>query len=293
MTKRLVEALDTIKQRSNGQLEIRMFSDAQLGGDNDMLAQVRSGALEFYSTSATAISTLQPTASILNIPFAFESHDAVWKAVDGKLGKVVTDAVSTGTSLHAFGRIWENGYRQVTNSAHPVNVPKDLAGLKIRVPSSPLNVALFKALGAAPTIMSVNELYTALQTRVVDAQENPIIQISLYNLHEVQKYCSFTQHLWDGFIQLSNERIWKALPPALQEIVEQSLSEAGLKQREDSTALNQSLIKDLESKGMLFNKSDTTAFRKYLVEGGFYAKQKANHKPEVWALLEEQIGSLG
>jgi tripartite ATP-independent transporter DctP family solute receptor len=293
MTKRLVEAFNKIKERSGGKLEIRMFADAQLGGDNDMLTQVRSGALEFYTTSATAISALQPAASILNIPFAFQNHDSVWRAVDGKLGKTVTDAVSTGTGVYAFPLIWENGYRHVTNSARAINAPKDLEGLKIRVPSSPLNVALFKALGSSPMIMSVNELYTALQTRVVDAQENPIIQISLYNLQEVQKYCSLTSHLWDGFIQLCNSRVWQSLPADLKDLVNECLTEAGKKQRDDSINLNQSLMKSLESNGMIFNQVDTRAFRSYLTDHGFYQQQKAKQKPEAWALLEEAVGSFG
>lgn len=293
MVSGVTKALDIVREKTNGRLHIQMFADAQLGGDGDMLSQVRSGALEFYTTSASAISQLQPEANIVNMPFAFGEQNAVWSAVDGPLGKYVTDMVSTGTRLHAFSTIWENGFRHVTNSVKPIEAPEDLAGLKIRVPSSPLNVALFKALGASPTIMSVHELYSALQTHIVDAQENPIIQVSIYNLNEVQSYCSLTHHVWDGFIHVCNADLWQRLSDDLKPIVDESLTEAGLLQRQESATQNQELIASLEAKGMKFNQPDTSKFRAALIEKGFYAEQKAARADEAWTLLEDQVGKLG
>lgn len=293
MVANVTKALEAVKERSGGRLVIQMYADAQLGGDADMLAQVRSGALEFYTTSASAISQLQPAANIINMPFAFGSQEASWAAADGPLGQFIVSKVSEGTGLHAFDTIWENGFRHVTNSVAPVEAPGDLTGLKIRVPSSPLNVALFKALGASPTVMSVNELYSALQTKLVDAQENPIIQVAIYNLFEVQKYCSLTHHIWDGFIQTCNAALWQRLPDDLKAILQEALTEAGLRQRQESAAQNTELIATLEGKGMRFNRPDPASFRARLAESGFFVDQKKKHSEEAWSLLEAQVGRFG
>ncbi len=171
---------------------------------------------------------LVPVASINGIGFAFKSYDQVWPAMDGSLGAHVRAAIDKA-GLHAFESMWDNGYRQMTSSVKPINTPDDLKGFKIRVPVSPLWTSMFRAFGASPASINFSEVYSALQTKVVEGQENPLSVIDIAKLYEVQKYCSITNHMWDGFWFLANIAAYKKLPNDLQEIVAKNLNAAALK----------------------------------------------------------------
>src|SRR6202000_1801620 len=114
-------------------------------------------------------------------------YDRIWPAMDGKLGAHARAAIGK-LGLYAFDKVWDNGFRQITTGGIPINAVADIQGLKIRVPVSPISISTFKALGAAPSSLQFSEVYSALQTRVVDGQENPLVLIQLAKLYEVQKY---------------------------------------------------------------------------------------------------------
>ena len=135
-------------------------------------------------------------------------------------------------------KIWDNGFRQISTSTGPIETPADLENFKIRVPVSPLWTSMFTAFGAAPTSINFAEVYTALQTGVVDGQENPLAILSNFKLWEVQKYVSMTNHMWDGFWMLANRRSWGAVPEDLQEIVATNFNASAVEQRADIEALN-------------------------------------------------------
>src|ERR1700686_1467065 len=217
MNVRLREAVDKIREQSSGRMELQVFPNSQLGGDTDMLSQLRTGAIQMFNLSGLILSTFVPLASINGIGFAFKDYDQVWSAMDGALGTFIRAAVAK-SGLYAFAAMWDNGYRQITSSTHPINTPDDLKGFKIRVPVSPLWTAMFKAFGASPARINFSEVYSALQTKVVEGQENPLSLIQIAKLYEVQKYCSLTGHMWDGFWMLANKGAWEALPKDLQEI---------------------------------------------------------------------------
>ena len=285
------EAVDKIKQKSGGRMEIQLFPNSQLGGDSDMLSQLRTGAIQMFNLSGLILATYVPVASINGIGFAFKDYDQVWPAMDGALGAFVRSAIAKA-GLYAFNNMWDNGYRQITSSTHPINTPDDLKGFKIRVPVSPLWTSMFKALGASPTSININEVYSALQTKIVEGQENPLSLINLFKFYEVQKYVSFTNHMWDGFWTLANAKAWADLPKELQEIVARNINGAALKEREDVRQLNDSLQGELTQKGMVFNKTDADKFRATLRTAGFYAEWKGKYGAEAWAALEKQVGSL-
>src|ERR1700730_8534882 len=291
MNVRAREAVEKIKEESGGRLEIQIFPNNQLGGDTDMLSQVRSGAIEFFTLSGLILSTLVPVASINGIGFAFKNYDQVWPAMDGSLGAHVRGA-SEKAGLHAFENMWDNGYRQMTSSTKPINTPDDLKGFKIRVPVSPLWTSMFKAFGASPASINFSEVYSALQTKVVEGQENPLSIIDIAKLYEVQKYCSNTNHMWDGFWFLANSAAYKKLPNDLQEIVARNLNAAALKDREDIRKLNESLQGQLTQKGMVFNNTDAELFRAALRKSGFYDEWKQKFGAEAWKLLESHVGAL-
>src|SRR5215211_7399082 len=222
MNIRAQEAAERIKTETGGKFELKIFANNQLGGDTDVLGQLRSGAVEFFTLSPLILSTLIPSASISGIGFAFPDYDAVWKAMDGDLGAYVRGLIGKA-GLVAMDKIWDNGFRQITTSTKPIQTPDDLRNFKIRVPPSALWTSMFKALGAGPTTITWAETYSALQTKVADGQENALAIVAVGKLYEVQKYCSLTNHMWDGFWFLASRRAWEKLPTNLKEIVSKNI----------------------------------------------------------------------
>jgi tripartite ATP-independent transporter DctP family solute receptor len=288
---RAQEAADRIKKDTGGKFELQIFPNNQLGSDTDVLSQLRSGGVEFFTLSPLILSTLIPTASISGVGFAFPDYSAVWKAMDGDLGAYMRAQIAKA-NLVAMDKIWDNGFRQITTSNKPIQTPADLKDFKIRVPPSPLWTSMFSALGASPTSINFAEVYTALQTKVVDGQENPLAIVATAKLYEVQKYCSLTNHMWDGFWLLANRPAWEAVPQDMRDVVAKNLNEAGLAEREDVAKLNAGVQGDLTAKGMVFNQPDPTAFRDALRKAGFYGDWKRRFGPEAWGKLEAAIGSL-
>ncbi|QCK85925.1 TRAP transporter substrate-binding protein [Phreatobacter aquaticus] len=288
---RAEQAAERIKSRSGGRVEIKIFPNNQLGGDTDMLSQVRSGGITFFTPSALVIATLVPVAAINAVGFAFTDYNQVWKAMDGGLGSHVREAIAK-LNLFAFEKMWDNGFRQMTTSGRPIQTAKDMDGLKIRVPVSPLSISMFKALSAAPASLQFSEVYSALQTRVVDAQENPLPIIQVAKLYEVQKSCAISNHIWDGFWFIANGRAWRGLPADLQKVVGDAINDAGMAQRADIKGLNETVQADLTSKGLTFNATDSDSFRAKLRDGGFYGEWKSRFGDEAWGLLEGAVGKL-
>src|SRR5580704_6274549 len=286
---RAAEAAARVAKESDGRVEISIFPNNQLGGDTDMLAQVRSGGVDIFTPGTLIIATMAPISAVTAVDFAFSHYDQVWNAVDGKLGdRIRADFAKVG--FHTFKKMWDNGFRQTTTSNKPINSAEDLFGLKIRVPVSPMGISMFKSLGASPTSLQFSEVYPALQTKIVDAQENPLAIVQTAKLYEVQKYCSKTNHSWDGYHFIFNGRSWVSLPDDLKEIIEGAFNEAGLKQRDDTRRLNDTLEVDLAAKGMVLNKTAPDGFREQLQKSGFYKEWKTKFGDETWALLEASAG---
>lgn len=289
---RAKEMADAILAETKGRVEIQIFPSNQLGNDTDMLSQLRAGGIEFFTLSGLILSTLVPGTAITGVGFAFSDYDAVWKALDGDLGaNVRAQIVKAG--LMPMDRIWDNGFRQITSSTKPIVTADDLKGFKIRVPVSPLWTSMFKAFDSAPASINFSEVYSALQTKIVDGQENPLAVIDTAKLNEVQRFCSITNHMWDGFWFLANRRAWERLPEDLRAIVAKHVNAAALKQRADVAALNAGLQKTLTEKGMVFNQARTDTFRDKLKSAGFYSEWQAKFGNEAWALLERSSGKLG
>jgi tripartite ATP-independent transporter DctP family solute receptor len=292
MNIRAKEMSAAIKTETNGRVDLQVFPNNQLGSDTDMLSQIRSGGVEFFTLSGLILATLVRAASINGIGFAFQNYDTVWKAMDGDLGAFIRKEIAKA-NLVVMDKIWDNGFREVTSSTRPITSPDDLKGFKIRVPVSPLWTSMFKAFDSAPASINISEVYSALQTKVVEGQENPLAIISTAKFYEVQKYCSLTNHMWDGYWFLANRRAWEKLPEDLRAIVAKNINSAGMKEREDVAKLNANLRKDLEAKGMVFNDLQVAPFRDKLKQAGFYSEWKANYGDEAWALLETSAGKLG
>ena len=289
---RIKEAAEAIRKDTGGRVDLQVYPASQLGSEPDMISQTRSGAVDFMSTAGTNLQTLVPSAGINGVAFAFQDYTTVWAAMDGDLGNHVRRAIEK-VNLHAVDKVLDNGYRNITTSTKPNSTPDDLKGFKIRVPGIPLWLSMFKALGASPTAIPFGELYSALQTKVVDGQENPLALIQSAKLYEVQKYCSLTNHVWDGHWLCCNAAAWKKLPDDLKTIVARNLNAAALRERQDIANGDKSVQADLEKAGLVFNTAETQSFRDGLKEGGFYKEWRAKLGEEPWGILEKYAGKLG
>lgn len=288
---RAKEMAERIRTETKGRVDLQIFPNNQLGSDTDMLSQVRSGGIDFFTLSGLILSTLVPAAAINGVGFAFPDYATVWKAMDGDLGAYIRGQIAKA-NLVAMDNIWDNGFRQTTSSSKPITSPDDFKGMKIRVPVSPMWTSMFKAFEASPASINFSEVYSSLQTKVVEGQENPLAIISTAKLYEVQKFCSLTNHMWDGFWFLANRRSWERLPADLRTIVAKHINAAAIAERADVAALNASLQADLAGKGLAFNTTNATLFRDKLRKGGFYAEWKAKFGDEAWAALEKVTGKL-
>ncbi len=288
--KRIMDAAAAIGTATAGLVELQVFPSSQLGSEADMFSQTRTGALDFMSTSGVN-QTVVPVGGINAVAFAFESYEQVWAAMDGKLGDHVRQAFGKA-GLQVMPKCLDNGYRNITSSAKPVAAPDDLKGFKIRVPGNPLWVTLFKTLGAAPTPIDFGELYAALQTHIVDGEENPLALIQSAKLYEVQKYIALTGHIWDGHHIFANGERWAGLPGDAQAAITKALTQAAELERQDIQGFNDQAAAEMAKAGVVISKVDTKPFRDALRAGGYYGDWKAKFGPDAWGLLEAYAGPL-
>jgi TRAP-type transport system periplasmic protein len=285
-------AAEAIRQETDGRFDLQLFPNNELGGDTRMFAQLRSGELECFTLSGVnVLSGLVPAAAIHGVGFAFPNYDAVWRALDGKLGRHLRMQIERAGFV-VMEKIWDNGFRQITTSGKPIVRPADLDGLRLRVPISAIWISLFQSLDAAPGGIDFSEVHSALEARIFDGQENPLAIISTAKLYEVQTHCSLTNHMWDGWWFLINRRAWDRLPAVIQEVVARNLDAAALAQRRDVAGLNSKFRDDLAAKGLVFNEVDPAPFREKLRASGFYVQWRSKFGEEPWSLLEQSTGKL-
>jgi TRAP-type transport system periplasmic protein len=285
------EAAEKIKQDSNGRMETTIYPNSALGGDTAMIAQVIAGALEMYILPIDLLAPRNPVCGITGVGFAFPDYNHVWAAMDGELGNMLRSAAEE-IGIYCLDKGYDHGFRQITTRNKPITSPADLRGFKIRLPVAPYLISLFRHLGASPTAINFNEVYSALQTGIVDGQENPLVLIDTAKLYEVQKYCSLTNHVWAGFHVSFSPPAWKKLPPDLQEIVHRNFTAAAVAERQDFVTMTQSEQQNLASKGLTFNAPDQKPFREALVKSGFYPDMKKTAGDKAWGMLEKYVGPL-
>jgi TRAP-type transport system periplasmic protein len=284
-------AAKKIHDATQGEVDVQIFPNSQLGDDTHMLSNLRSGAMQMMAIGDNILATLVPSAAIDNIGFAFKTPDMAWTALDGPVGDIVRGDIEK-TGLHAMTKIWDEGFREVTSSTKQINTPDDLHGFKIRVPPSPISLSIFQSLGAAPVTINASELYTSLQTHVVDGQENPLGNIQTMKLDQVQKYCSLTNHMWVGYWLLVNGNFWKGLAPEQQKIVADTFDAQATQQRQDNQKLDSSLEDVLKKNGMSFVTPDRSAFQQALTKAGFYKTWQGKFGAPLWSALEKVTGPL-
>ena len=292
MNARIAEAAPKIKEATGGRFEYAVYPSSAWGGDTAMIAQTISGALQMYSLAGDILAPRNPSAGIMGVGFAFPGYGQNWAAMDGDLG-LWYRGMAERQGLFAMEKAFDHGFRNITSRNKPINTPDDLHGMKIRLPVAPTLISLFKSLGASPTALNFGEVYSALQTGVVDGEENPLQLIDEAKFYEVQKYCSMTGHVWTGLHCAFNVAAWKKLPPDIQDIIGHHMTEAATLQRADWLRINDTVTKTLQEHGMIFNTPDVAPFRAVAAKNGFYEEVKKRMGDEPWALLEKYTGKLG
>jgi TRAP-type transport system periplasmic protein len=287
-----VRLWDQVAKETNGRLVVKVYPNSSLGGQEALLSQTRLGAIQFCSIIDTAYSEVVPVAAIDSVGFAFKDYRAPWYAMTGRLGDYVRrEFEAKGLIIPSRFGIFDLGLRQITSSTKPIRTGADFAGFKVRVPPGRISIDLFKTLGASPVALSANEVYSAMQTHVVDGQETPFVTIYQNHYYEVQKFLSVTNHMWTGEWYVMNLAAWKALPSDIQRVVERNYARYMPQARDDSWQQNLTLADKLKSVGLTFNDANTQSMRATL--GPYYARWKSEFGPTAWGLLESSVGRLG
>ena len=252
---------DELAKRTDGAITVQIFPNGQLGNDAQMIDGVRSGIIDISMVGLNNLTGLMPDAGAVELPFMFPTRAVAYKVLDGEPGaEIAAEFEQNGMKLLGYP---ENGYRNMTNNRGPIREPADVAGLQMRVNNSKALNDMFVALDAAPQQLPVAELYTALETGVVDSQDHPIAVTLSFKFYEVQKYLSMTQHAYAALAFFMNLDKFDGLPPEQQQIVLDTARDAVAMQRELSETNEEERISELEANGMEVNRDvDTAAFQK-------------------------------
>jgi tripartite ATP-independent transporter DctP family solute receptor len=291
--KNLIAMWQAVAAETNGRVETTVYPENNKlpGGDPDALKMLIAGEIQFFTLMGGIIGTVVPVAEAQQLPFAFKSAAEAHKAIDGPLGKYIGEEMAA-KGMHLFAVAgFDNGMRQVAAIPRAIATPQDFAGLKIRVPPGQMMLDTFGAFGAQPVTTSANQIYDALKTGRVDAQENPLAILEGFKLYELVKYVSLTNHMWSGFNAMAHPATWKALPDDIRGTIERNITTYVRQQRQDQAALNASLRDDFVKRGLIFNDVDQTAFRAKLP--GVYAIWKEKLGSKCWSLVETEVGKLG
>jgi TRAP-type transport system periplasmic protein len=285
------ETGEKILHDSGGRLEIKLYPYNMLGSESSMLLQIRQGALEFQTVGDADMAQLVPVAGISAIPFAFGGYKEAWTALDGGLGAYIVNEIRKA-GFTAFPTVWDAGLRQVANNVRPVTKPDDLKGLKMRVPPAPVSVATFKALGATATAVTANEIYTSLQTHLVDGVELPLISINDHKFYETLKYMSIWNYQLTVTHTVANIDAFQRLPKNIQDIVAKDLHDGAVAERNEIMRVDGTLADKLKTAGMTFNQVDVTSFKARVRSAGLYTQWRDQYGGQAWALLERSVGKL-
>ena len=286
---RTVQMVNAIRAETNGRMEIQIFPNSILGGQTSLLGQVRLGSIQFLNLGDANYTPVVPAFGVEAVGFAFNSFYQPLKAYSGPLGAYIRREFAA-KGLYAFDGVFGVGFRQLTSSTKPIKTADDLTGFRVRIVPAPIILDFFRTLGASPTAIDSNEMYTALQTRVVDGQDGPLATIESFKLYEVQKFLSITNHTWTGNSYVANGQAWEALPSDVQDIIRRNVKKYALLGSKDVDLTNGAVFDKLKRQGLVANAADVNSMRRRL--GSYYSRWKAELGATLWNLLEDAVGKL-
>jgi tripartite ATP-independent transporter DctP family solute receptor len=271
---------ELIEKKAGDRVEVQVFTDNQLGDQRTMVENMRLGTLEITWVTVGFFGSYEPILNVIESGYLFRDSWHSYKVFDGPFGNEIRALVEKhGVKLLGY---YEAGLRHITNSVRPIRTPEDLKGLKIRTPQAKYHLNTLKYMGANPVAMSFGELYTAMQQKVVDGQENPVSNIYKSKFYEVQKYLSLTGHLHLTHMVMYSAKMWDTLPPDLQKVVRESVIESQETQRKAVRDDDATLLQELKAKGMQVNEADREAFRKSVLPLRDEAVREFGPKAKEW-----------
>jgi tripartite ATP-independent transporter DctP family solute receptor len=236
--------------------KVVVFGSSQLGNDGEMLKKLKLGTIDLALPS-TVMTTVAPEFGLFEMPYLVKDRAHATR-IHEAITKPVLEPIAAKAGYKIIG-VWENGFRQITNNKHPIVTPEDLKGIKLRVPKGVWRVKMFQAYGATPSPMALSEVFVALQTGVMDGQENPLAQIYPSRFQEVQKYLSMSGHVYTP-AYLTAGRSWANLPPDVQKILQDTATEMEPVALKIAAKLDDELLGKLKEAGMEVNEVDKDAF---------------------------------
>ena len=250
---------EIVEERSGGAITVQIFHSASLGNETEILQQVQMNTIQMAIVTGGPFDTFDPIVRVVNYPFLFKNNEQADEILDGPLGAEILQSLeSSGFKGLCFS---ENGFRNLTNSKHPVDSPEDIQGLKIRVMASAIHKAIWQTLGANPTPMPW-PIYTELEQGVIDGQENPLWVMEVYKFCEIQKHMTLSRHVYSFHIDVASQVWWQTLDKKTREIIRAAMCEAAVYQRQDNRSKNSARLKFLKEKGMrVVENPDVKAFR--------------------------------
>jgi tripartite ATP-independent transporter DctP family solute receptor len=240
-----------------GKAKVVTFGSSQLGKDKELLQKLKLGTVNFALPSSV-MSTVSDQFGLFEMPYLVQSRDHMGRIEDEIFWEsIAPTAEDRGYKVLA---VWENGFRHITNNERPINTPADLEGIKLRTPKGEWRVKMFKSYGANPTPMSFSDVFTALQTGVIDGQENPFAQIYSAKFQEVQKYLSLSGHVYTPAYVVVGLEAWEQLPEDIRQILEETAKENQAFVYETAANMETDLLQKLTDGGMEVNEPDKDAF---------------------------------
>ncbi|MGB3425329.1 MAG: TRAP transporter substrate-binding protein [Castellaniella sp.] len=240
-----------LEEKSGGKLKVREFPASTLGSELQQQSALQGGVQEMSAPATTSVAGIVKEFGLVDFPFSVSSFEEADALLDGPFGQALIDKLPE-KGLVALG-YWDLGFRNITNSKHPVTRTEDLAGLKIRVIPNPVFLKTFEALGANPLPLTFGELYNAMESKAVDGQENPFSVILSNKMYEVQKYVSATNHVYAANIVLVSKKFWDTLSPQEQQWMRETADETRAYQRKVSREAAQKAVDQLKAHGMAYN----------------------------------------
>ncbi|MDF2593412.1 MAG: Solute-binding protein [Clostridia bacterium] len=248
---------EEVEAKSNGKIKITIYPNSTLGGDRDMAEGMQIGTVDF-ALIAGVLGNFEQSIQLLELPYLFSSEEQFAKVVHGEVGKEISDRVLKSSDIRILN-FWDRGARQVTSNK-PINSLADIKGLKIRLPEIKAMVETWKAMGASPTTMAWNEVYTGLEQRVIDAQENPIPFIYGGKIHEVQKYLAMTNHKYEYVTLSMSEKTYAKLTPEQQKIINDAAQVATDYENQLVKEKTGEILEAMKSEGLQVTTPDTAEF---------------------------------
>lgn len=282
---------EVLAQKSGGKMKVQEYPANQLGNEMQQQSALQGGIQQMYSPATTSVAGIVKEFGILDFPFAVSTFEQADALLDGPLGKALMDKLPQ-KGLVALG-YWDLGFRNVTNSKHAINKPEDLKGLKVRVIPNPVFLDTFKAFGANPVPMPFSELYSALESKAVDGQENPFSVILSNKFYEVQKYVSATNHVYAANIILVSKKFWDQLTPEEKKWMQEAADESRGYQRKVSRDAAKKAQEDLKTKGASVNEvSAQEQSRMRAVAKPVIDKFSAEYDPSIVKLYNTEIARI-